>query len=1131
MKKISLLLLPAFLSGWLLTSTAHAQAPGDTTVIQTFTFGSIQNDTFLFPPDTVQFEKILMYYTLKCVPGNNPACGEWDYLTYTRLFDHTGVLDSNLFFQGSFTVNGVTPDSFPYLTSPTWTYTPRMEICRVDTDTMSSTTATFAGGLSFSVVPFTTSLPHGRNQVLYRASELSNAGLIAGDIHSLTLDLVQAGAEVGQARIRIKHTLLDTLDEWQTGGFTEVYHKNTDFTQTGFSEPLTFTQPFTWDGTSNLIIEFCHDMSMTGNLNAFRQEGTILNSAITTSQIDYSLDFEGADYVEVPPAALAAIDSAVTISFWQYGDPAIQPQSDYCFEGYNAAGNRVVNVHLPWGNGSVYWDAGNNGGSYDRINKAANTQDYEGQWNHWAFTKEVRTGEMHIYLNGALWHSGTGKTRDMSGIATFRIGSNAPGTNHYDGKIDEFRIWKRALTATEISDWMFKDIDNSHPYFADLVAEYRFNEGSGNQTADSSPNGWDATLVGQPGWYHVPGCEMVKNPYFPVTRPALQLGQGSFNYRLDTIWVTDSTANAPVTVIVYGDSLNATTPTDTLTVWEADTTMNPDSVLYKQEWGYYGPPFEIVDRYEIGRYITPYGIGLDLGDEGWTWVFDVTDYRPLLADSVHLTAGNWQELLDMKFVMIHGTPPREVLDVKNLWTGSGAYNANIENWLAPRTEYIEPGVATARLKIRNTGHGFGGNLNCAEFCPRTNPIFIDGAQTFTQYLWRNNCGMNPLYPQGGTWIYDRSNWCPGAEVWTDNYELTPYITPGDSLTIDYDMEAGYVWNGQGSTPRYEVEGQLVTYGPLNFTNEATIVDVISPNEWEYHTRFNPICDNPKIAIRNNGSAVLTSVDIAYGPASLTTPLTYSWTGNLASLDTAHIELPSFGNDALLYDSVFTVTLSNPNGQQDEYTPNDQYQTRYTQVPDYDSLVVLGIFSNAAGFETSWSLEDISGNVLYSRQSLPSDTYMTDTFALAPGCYTWTIRDSDHDGLSFFANNDGNGFINLFDGATGNLIRSVNPNFGTAFIHSFTVGQRTGRIERMPNEVFEVFPNPTNGSLQVRFARAGHEQLFLKVEDLMGRELQKINLGLLAEGVVQVDLSEYGSGIYLISLEGETGRSVRKVIVR
>ncbi len=37
----------------------------------------------------------------------------------------------------------------------------------------------------------------------------------------------------------------------------------------------------------------------------------------------------------------------------------------------------------------------------------------------------------------------------------------------------------------------------------------------------------------------------------------------------------------------------------------------------------------------------------------------------------------------------------------------------------------------------------------------------------------SECADNALFPQGGTWIYDRAGWCPGAPVDTRDMELTP----------------------------------------------------------------------------------------------------------------------------------------------------------------------------------------------------------------------------------------------------------------------------------------------------------------------------------------------------------------------
>ena len=101
--------------------TATAQ-PGDTTVVQTFTFASQNNPAtgydspgrhwFQFPASNngLNYQKVLMYHTLKCFSDGTAGglaypCGEWDYLTYTNLFEHTGMLDSTLQQHAHFLIN------------------------------------------------------------------------------------------------------------------------------------------------------------------------------------------------------------------------------------------------------------------------------------------------------------------------------------------------------------------------------------------------------------------------------------------------------------------------------------------------------------------------------------------------------------------------------------------------------------------------------------------------------------------------------------------------------------------------------------------------------------------------------------------------------------------------------------------------------------------------------------------------------------------------------------------------------------------------------------------------------------------------------------------------------------------
>ena len=142
-----------------------------------------------------------------------------------------------------------------------------------------------------------------------------------------------------------------------------------------------------------------------------------------------------------------------------------------------------------------------------------------------------------------------------------------------------------------------------------------------------------------------------------------------------------------------------------------------------------------------------------------------------------------------------------------------------------------------KAKTRTTGHWFGGFQNCAEFCPKLHHLKVNGTKQFEWLNWKE-CSDNPVMAQGGTWLYDRAGWCPGTFGTTYDHEITPFISSGDtSVNIDYGME---VTSG-GMEGNYRTTVQLVSYGDFNFQNDAGITDVLAPNDWEFHTRINPIC--------------------------------------------------------------------------------------------------------------------------------------------------------------------------------------------------------------------------------------------------------------------------------------------------
>ena len=110
-------LITSVLCVLIISPSFWTQPVGDTITVQTLTFADItkRRGWYVFPNDTNQYHKILMYYTLKCdqaTTQDNYPCGEWDYTTYTRLFQHENI-NSPYYYLGN-----TTPDYISYLNQP-----------------------------------------------------------------------------------------------------------------------------------------------------------------------------------------------------------------------------------------------------------------------------------------------------------------------------------------------------------------------------------------------------------------------------------------------------------------------------------------------------------------------------------------------------------------------------------------------------------------------------------------------------------------------------------------------------------------------------------------------------------------------------------------------------------------------------------------------------------------------------------------------------------------------------------------------------------------------------------------------------------------------------------------------------
>jgi len=563
-------------------------------------------------------------------------------------------------------------------------------------------------------------------------------------------------------------------------------------------------------------------------------------------------------------------------------------------------------------------------------------------------------------------------------------------------------------------------------------------------------------------------------------------------------------------------------------------------------------------HYELARFITPYGFYHD-SNSGWghTWYFDVSDFDNLLdGNDVELvykhtgyesnTDRGWK--INIKFHYVYGNPIRNITNLEPIYQGRWKYGDTsdpIESHAVPVSFTTQ--ATTQEVKIKNiiTGHG-SDNAGCGEFCEKTRTVKWDGSTINTASMWRDDCGMNPEYPQAGTWIFDRAGWCPGADVRYDEIEIAN-VGPGNH-TVDLDFQN---YTSTGGTPgNFVVTTYAIEYESPTATNDVEIMDIVSPSTKDTHKRFNPVCGQPTILIRNNGTNPLTSLTIEYGPEN-GTMATHAWNGNLAFGKVEEVVLPGLldfpqGNNTMVFE------LKNPNGTTDDYMADNTSSSTFTSVPVHPHDIKLYFKSNLAAIENDYRVIDMSNNtVIFERTSIVNNTVYNDDLSLPNGCYKLELTDIgtggpfnlSKDGIDFWFNdgiggdqvNDGRGQLRFYDNsnniekdftAISNNIRG--GDFGTALTYQFKVEDNLAVSEvNIDKRSLRLKENPTNGLFNFENNNFIRGKALVQVFSIDGKMIKQQMIN--EQKNFQVDLSAMPSGIYLFSIKTNGTSETMKLI--
>ncbi len=533
---------------------------------------------------------------------------------------------------------------------------------------------------------------------------------------------------------------------------------------------------------------------------------------------------------------------------------------------------------------------------------------------------------------------------------------------------------------------------------------------------------------------------------------------------------------------------------------------------------------------EIGRMLTPYGSIFGKGWQ-WQWEVDVTDFKSLLQDSVEIeylhtgyepvTVG-WALTLD--FAITYGPEIVRPMGMIALWNDKFKYGDEknpITSSLLPVQYTVPKGAAINRIRIQHTGHGADQPRGCSEFCSRWRRILIDQKIVDERNLWKD-CSVNPLYPQGGTWIYSRAYWCPGDLQQPD--------------VIDVPIEAGkheasvimQPYTAMGNIQAYEHIGSyLFFYAEPQQKFDAALEDILAPTNKQQYARLNPAIDQPKILIRNVGSSTLTSLQIDYGTVGFATKH-YTWKGSLGFNQTAWVVLPG-EIDAMPGENKFSVTIGKPNGKKDAWAGDNSMISAFTAPELLPQQMIVHYKSNNNPGDNTILLVNTSGDTLFKKlpATVQPNTIYADTLQLKEGKYALILQDTAGNGLQFWANpRQGDGYLRLTD-TSGNLVRIVESDCGKGETIFFAASPQYKPDTTKVIGAFSMFPRRTRDKIDLEFLLNKAAKLTVKitVDGILHQQHDYVSVkqGIFTYNIAYLPQGRYVVDVYVNGERSFTGR--------
>ena len=199
-------------------------------------------------------------------------------------------------------------------------------------------------------------------------------------------------------------------------------------------------------------------------------------------------------------------------------------------------------------------------------------------------------------------------------------------------------------------------------------------------------------------------------------------------------------------------------------------------------------------------------------------------------------------------------------------------------------------------------------------------------------------------------------------------------------------------------------------------------------------------------------------------------------------------------------------------------------------PSLNDEIIIEWRTNLTPFETSYRVEDKDGNVILTKSgtALNNNTIYRDTLRNLVGCYKLYISDNDNDGISWWANNDGNGYIRVKE--NGGSWKTIATDFGAFVEYNFTAGMLSSNEELAFDRSVLIYPNPSSGDMYLSKLEAWGNEIKIQLTDQIGRTVyQDLKFKNEISERSLAFLNNLEKGMYILNLSDESKQTSIKLV--